>query len=113
MSKNRLLIELNSDKLKHTSRAREETEEVGGGGGIQKRERWREEQVTLKKEYSLQEGNIQSIILSLFHDEKHKFKMIDGCPFCPSQVQHIKNFLSYKLPVSFSRKTRKKEKIPA
>lgn len=30
MSKNRLLIELNSDKLKHTSRAREETEEVGG-----------------------------------------------------------------------------------
>lgn len=50
MSKNRLLIELNSDKLKHTSRAREETEE---GGGIQKRERWREEQVTLKKEYSL------------------------------------------------------------
>ena len=31
MSKNRLLIELNSDKLKHTSRAREETE--GGGGG--------------------------------------------------------------------------------
>lgn len=111
MSKNRLLIELNSDKLKHTSRAREETEE--GGGGIQKRERWREELVTLKKEYSLQEGNIQSIILSLFHDEKHKFKMIDGCPFCPSQVQHIKNFLSYKLPVSFSRKTRKKEKIPA
>ena len=36
MSKNRLLIELNSDKLKHTSRAREETE--GGGGGY-KRER--------------------------------------------------------------------------
>lgn len=101
---------MNSDKLKHTSRAREETEE---GGGIQKRERWREEQVTLKKEYSLQEGNIQSIILSLFHDEKHKFKMIDGCPFCPSQVQHIKNFLSYILPVSFSRKTPKKEKIPA
>ena len=31
MSKNRLLIELNSDKLKHTSRAREETEEGGGG----------------------------------------------------------------------------------
>lgn len=30
MSKNRLLIELNSDKLKHTSRAREETQEVGG-----------------------------------------------------------------------------------
>ena len=38
--------------------------------------------------------------------------MIDGCPFCPSQVQHIKNFLSCKLPVSFSRKTRKKEKNP-
>lgn len=36
MSKNRLLIELNSDKLKHTSRAREETE--WGGGGY-KRER--------------------------------------------------------------------------
>lgn len=77
------------------------------------RERWREEQVTLKKEYSLQEANIQGIILSLFHDEKPKFKMIDGCPFCPSQVQHIKNFLSYKLPVSFSRKTVKRKKIPA
>ena len=96
MSKNRLLIELNSDKLKHTSRAREETE--GGGGGIQKRERWREEQVTLKKEYSLQEANMQGIILSLFHDEKHKFKMIDGCPFCPSQVQHIKNFRHINFP---------------
>ena len=36
MSKNRLLIELNSDKLKHTSRAREETEE--GGGGTKERE---------------------------------------------------------------------------
>lgn len=36
MSKNRLLIELNSDKLKHT--AREETEEVGGGGDTKERE---------------------------------------------------------------------------
>lgn len=36
MSKNRLLIELNSDKLKHTSRAREETE--GGGGDTKERE---------------------------------------------------------------------------
>lgn len=35
MSKNRLLIELNSDKLKHTSRAREETEE---GGDTKERE---------------------------------------------------------------------------
>ena len=109
MSKNRLLIEFRKIETHVQSKRRNR----GGGGGIQKRERWREEQITLKKEYSLQEGNIQSIILSLFHDKKHKFKMIDGCPFCPSQVQHIKNFLSYKLPVSFSRKTRKKEKIPA
>ena len=113
MSKNRLLIQFRIQSITNWNTRPEQEKKPRRWGGIQKRERWREEQVTLKKEYSLQEGNIQSIILSLFHDEKHKFKMIDGCPFCPSQVQHIKNFLSYKLPVSFSRKTRKKEKIPA
>lgn len=46
-------------------------------------------------------------------DKKPKVKMIDYCPFCPSQVQHIKNFLLYKLPLSFFRKMCKKEKIPA
>lgn len=46
-------------------------------------------------------------------DKKPKVKMIDYCPFCPSQVQHIKNFLLYKLPLSFFRKMCKKEKISA